>query len=110
MRLLLLCLLLSGCSIWHPPEQRAFAFSAMCHSYDALQTDWAMEHGYVERNPLLGKHPSDNALVGAKAAAIGLTWWAAEQFDTRDRWKVILLTTVPCVAAVIHNHQEGVRP
>lgn len=110
MRILLLCVTLSGCSIWHPAEQRAFAFSMACHTYDVMQTDWAMEHGYVETNPLLGKHPSDNELVAAKAAALGLTWWAAEQFHGDDRWKVIVLTTLPCVAAVVHNHQEGVRP
>lgn len=113
MRLALLALLagLAGCSIWHPPEQRAFAFAVACHTYDLLQTDWALEHGYTEMNPLLGESPSDSTLILHKAAVLGATWAIAEQFpNSADRWKAILLSTIPCVIAVGHNYSEGARP
>jgi hypothetical protein len=103
-------LALSACSIWHPPEQRAFAFAATCHAVDLVQTDWALEHGYREMNPLLGDHPSDNRLIAHKAAVMVATWGIAEQFSGEDRWKAILVTTIPCIIAVGHNYSEGARP
>lgn len=109
--MLLACALaVSGCSVWGPKEQRAFAFSAACHVTDLMQTDWALEHGYREMNPLYGDRPSDNQLVAGKAAALAATWWVAEQYEGDDRWKVIALATVPCLAVVAHNYREGARP
>lgn len=101
---------LQGCSAWYPKEQRAFAFAAVCHAYDLVQTDWALEHGYREMNPLLGDSPSDNQLMAHKAAVMGLTWAIGEGFEGDDRWKAIMLSTIPCVIAVGHNHSEGARP
>lgn len=101
---------LGGCSTWGPKEQRAFAFSAVCHTVDLVQTDWALEHGYRELNPILGSHPSDNKLVAHKAAVMGLTWAIGERFEGDDRWKAIMISTIPCVLAVAHNYREGVRP
>ncbi len=108
--ILLCAALLSGCSTWGPKEQRAFAFSAACHTYDLIQTDWAMEHGYREMNPLVGEHPSDNTLIVTKAATLVAMWGITELIDQPQRWKVLLLATVPCLWAVHHNYEEGVRP
>lgn len=104
-------LAITGCSTWRAPEQRAFAFSVACRSYDMVQTDWALEHGYRETNPLLGDHPSDNKLMAYTAGTLGATYLFADRFKTsEDRVIAILLATAPCVYAVVHNHQEGVRP
>lgn len=103
-------LFLAGCSAWQPAEQRAFAFAATCHAVDLMQTDWALENGFKEANPILGENPSDNELMAFKAAALGVTWWVAENAAPEDRWKAVLLATVPCVAAVAHNYSEGARP
>ena len=107
----LACALLSGCSTWHPREQRAFAFSVACRTVDMVQTDWAMERGYREINPLMGERPSDGKLMAFTAGMVGATWWLAESFDNSDdRVIAILLATAPCVYAVVHNYNEGVRP
>ena len=103
-------LTLAGCSAWGPKEQRAFAFSAACHTVDLMQTDWALEHGFVEKNPALGESPSDNKLIAHKAAVMVATWGIAEQFTGDDRWKAIALATLPCLIAVGHNYSEGARP
>jgi len=38
------------------------------HAVDAIQTREALDHGCVERNPMLGRHPSTGRLVGVWAA------------------------------------------
>lgn len=111
--ILLAALLLTGCSAWQPRDQRAFAFAAACHAVDLMQTDWALEQGgrFKEGNPLLGDNPSDNELMAVKALALGATWWLAEfSVAPEARWKAILFSTIPCLAAVAWNYEQGARP
>ena len=110
MRIALICILFAGCSAWGPKEQRAFAVNAVCNAYDMVQTDWALEHGYEEKNPLLGGHPSDNELMAHKTAVMAATWAVAESFEGDNRWKAIAAMTIPCILVVAHNHSEGARP
>lgn len=109
MRLIALVVLLAGCSTWQPPEQRAFAVAVVCQTVDLMQTDWALENGYYEANPILGAEPTDNELIAFKAAALGATW-AVGEFNPAHRWEAIGIATLPCLAAVAHNYSEGARP
>lgn len=111
-RLLLLCAAaaLSGCSVWQPAEQRAFAFSMACQAVDLMQTDAALENGMHEANPLLGSHPSDGKLVAAKVVAVAGTFYLAEAVNPENRVTAILLATVPCLYVVAHNYSIGARP
>lgn len=38
------------------------------HAIDAVQTREALDHGCVERNPMLGRHPGNGRLIGVWAA------------------------------------------
>jgi len=41
---------------------------------DALQTTWGQRNNEWESNPILGRHPSDLAIVGYFGAAMVVTW------------------------------------
>ena len=45
---------------------------------DIVSTNDALNRGCVEANPLFGEDPSMGMLIGAKVAALGLSWWFVE--------------------------------
>lgn len=100
----------SGCSSWAPRDRALGAFAVGCHAVDLYQTEWALENGFRERNPLLDDHPSDAELVGFKLAALGAGSWLFNKIDPEARTPLLVVATLPCVFVVIHNHREGARP
>lgn len=104
---------LTGCATgplasWSRTDQALFAVNLGCHGVDYWQTEWALENGYEEGNPLLGSHPSDEKLLAGKAVAGALAWWAGR--DDEKRTASLIALTVPCLAIVAHNYSEGARP
>lgn len=61
-------------SEWTRAERRAFTLSVLAHSLD-LASSLASDERCVERNPLLGSHPSDGALIATKLLALGFEFW-----------------------------------
>lgn len=61
-------------SEWTAAERRAFTFSVIAHSLD-LASSLASDDRCVERNPILGEHPSNGAMIGLKVVAIGFEYW-----------------------------------
>jgi uncharacterized protein YceK len=103
---------LSGCAsfkAWDREDRALYAFNLGCHAIDYAQTSWAIEHGYVEANPLLGESPSNDRLAASKLAAGALTWWVADSASD-DRTRTLLTMTGACLAVLAHNHSEGARP
>lgn len=81
-----------------------------CHTVDYLQTETAMDQGgYYEMNPLLGDHPSDERLLITKGVVLGAHWLLANVLPESLRMPAMVVELVPCVAAVAHNHSEGIR-
>jgi hypothetical protein len=104
-KLLILALLLQGCSV--PQLQVA--------STGLLLTDWAQtkeiasNDNYYERNPILGKNPSQNevdAYFGTVAVANLIVGEVVEKkYAKWYYWAMIALET----AVVSHNINVGVR-
>lgn len=61
-------------SEWTRQERRAFTLSLIAHAID-LGSSLASDERCEEQNPLLGRNPSDGALIGVKLIAIGFEWW-----------------------------------
>lgn len=60
-------------SEWTRQEKRAFVLSLIGHALD-LGTSLASDDRCEEQNPILGRHPSNGALIGVKLLAIGFEW------------------------------------
>lgn len=101
---------LTGCASapWSPADKAMLGFNVACHAMDYRQTEWAMENGYTEVNPLMGDSPSDESLLATKLATQVLIYGAAN--TSKNRAVTLGLALVPCVAAVAHNYSEGARP
>jgi len=56
-------------SEWTRQERIAFTLSTAAHAFDLYTS--MQDNNCVESNPILGKNPSDAALVGIKLLAIG---------------------------------------
>lgn len=61
-------------SEWTKQERIAFGLSLAAHLLD-LGSSLASDERCVEKNPLLGTNPSNGALIGTKAIAIGFEYW-----------------------------------
>jgi len=52
---------------------------------DFATTEWGLDHGYVEANPLVGEHPTDTQIALFKLGSIGVFWGLGELFpDKRE--------------------------
>lgn len=74
LKLILIFFIISGCvanDTWTVKEKKLETTFMVLHTIDTLQTEWALENGYREVNPILGDHPSDLKL-GIWYGAIGL--------------------------------------
>lgn len=103
--------LLAGCAPTQPWTRTAKAMLGVniaCNTADYAQTEWAMEHGYTEVNPLLGDSPSDGRILATKVATQALIYRLADGTDNRTL--TLALALAPCIAAVAHNWSEGARP
>jgi hypothetical protein len=47
---------------WTKQEKAAAVFFVVAHAADAYTTERFRDHGYTERNPILGKYPSDREI------------------------------------------------
>lgn len=61
-------------SEWTKQEKLAFGLSVAAHMLD-LGSSLASDDRCVENNLILGKNPSDAALIGVKVIAIGFEYW-----------------------------------
>jgi hypothetical protein len=103
--------LLAGCAPTKPWTRSAKAMLGLnvaCNTLDYAQTDWAMEHGYTEGNPVLGESPSDGRILATKVATQALIYRLAD--GTENRTLTLALALAPCLAVVAHNYSEGARP
>lgn len=98
MRMLAICLLLTGCAHW------PLAINIGCHVTDGIQTHNALSRGAIEHNPLIGD--SNARLVAVKGIAAGVSWAVYEGVDDDQRIPAMLAMTVPCAAAVYRNYRE----
>lgn len=74
-------------SQWTKQEKIAFTLSALTNAAD-LYTSLNDDGTCVETTPLLGKHPSDGALIGVKLLALGFEYWLynSPRFDRGTHW------------------------
>jgi hypothetical protein len=88
---------------WDKPEKAMLASYAALHVIDYGQTVAALEDGYVEGNPMFGKHPSRGKIILIKALVCGGTIYAAHKW--KDQRKVLLAFGIVWgVTAVTHNY------
>jgi hypothetical protein len=101
---------LTGCASapWTATDKALLGFTVACHAVDYAQTEWGVENGYTEMNPLMGDAPSDGRILGTKLAMQALIVGAADYSENRA--VSLGLALVPCVAAVAHNYSLGARP
>lgn len=110
--------LLSGCASfqhpfagWSDRDKAIFAVNVGCHALDTAQTAWAMgEPGFKEMNPIFGSDPDEKTVIGLKALALGATYWANDISPPETRTGSLLMVTIPCLAVVAWNHEQGARP
>lgn len=91
-------------------DKAMLGFNVACHAVDYRQTEWAMENGYTEINPVMGESPSDDRLLGTKLATQALIYGAAHTSRAENRALMLGVALLPCVAGVVHNYNEGARP
>lgn len=74
-------------SEWTKEEKIAFTLSVAAHMAD-LGTSLASDERCVESTPLLGKNPSNGALIGVKILAIGFEYWLynTPRFSNGTHW------------------------
>ncbi len=76
---------------------------------DARQTQWAVRHGYRERNPLLGSRPSQRAVNEHFLAMVALhglvSAWMPPLYRRQWQWGSLAVEAF----AVAHNAWIGVR-
>lgn len=72
-------------SQWTKKEKIAFTLSTIANVAD-LATSVASDERCVERNPLLGKSPSDASLIVVKLLAIGFEYWVynSPRFENQE--------------------------
>jgi hypothetical protein len=105
---LLCALLLSGCADWSARDYSVLAGHVSCAFVDGYQTHWATRHGFNEKNPLMGNHPTDNQMLAAKTINVAFVWDVAEAAgDEKYQWLTVSL--VPCEIAVVHNALIGAK-
>lgn len=100
---------LSGCAGWSNRDMTMMAANVACHATDFQQTRWALDHGYLEANPLLGHEPSTGKMLGVKTVGIFLIWDIGEAAGPDERFNWLTAAMVPCSAAIIHNYAIGAR-
>lgn len=69
---------LSGCDSWTKQDKDLFTILICAQTADFVTTEYALDHGFKEINPLLGDFPDDTDIVLFKAGAIGLFYVLGE--------------------------------
>jgi hypothetical protein len=81
--LALATLVTGGCvSTWSPRDKTLAASYLAAQVVDYGQTNYALENGYSEANPLLGSSPSSGKILAYKGVASALAFWLADRFPS----------------------------
>ena len=64
---IIILLLLTGCTLnprpWTVQEKQAATFFMLAHTGNAFSTHYILDNGMHERNPVLGRYPSDREVT-----------------------------------------------
>ena len=63
----------------------------------------------IERNPILGSHPSKEKIVLYKAAFMGATYVGLNNTNPKTRRTALLIINTITLASVVNNHNIGLR-
>jgi hypothetical protein len=106
---LALCLSLSANDPWTPAQKYAEAAYFTLTTADMLQTLEFRRAGGYEKNPLLGREPSQSRVIVGITTAMALHWWITDMLPSRYRkyWQYVWIGIE--ADAVRHNWRCGYR-
>ena len=67
------------------------------HTADVGLTLYGLEHGFVERNPVVGPDPGPVRLIAVKAGVLGVAWVVKEWLPQHEK----LVWTISTMSGVI---------
>jgi hypothetical protein len=103
--LLLMTLVLSGCSHWSTKEKILFVGAASANAADYYTTTRYLDIGGTEANPLLGKRPNHGEVLTFKAISLGVCFLAGELFP-EDRENIFFWNMLLSGGAAGWNHHQ----
>lgn len=105
LRSLLLATAVVACaSGWTRPQLTVGFVATGAIATDCAQTEALLDAGWVERNPLLGRRPTDARLWGSCAAGAAAMWIVADALP-KARFPLFAIVTAVELAMIGHNAQ-----
>jgi hypothetical protein len=102
-----LLLVASGCtSTWSRGEKALAAGYVAANVVDMGQTNYALQNGYAEGNPMYGSAPSAGKILAIKGVTTAATMWMADRFPSRR--KLILGMGLGLQAGIVGNNARYV--
>lgn len=92
---------------WTKKEQSLYAANILVAYIDHKQTNYGLDNGYSEKNPLYGNRHPDKS-IAINALAYGAVYWAVGHYAEDETTTYLLGGLLSRTAVVVHNDSIGV--
>ena len=92
---------------WNTTDKNLYKTYLIGTTLDYIQTKNAIDNGYVEGNPFLGKNPSSDRLLLQKTLSATMVYWSFNRLDEKKRRKGLLIVNGIQWGVVIKNEHIG---
>lgn len=96
---------------WTPADTKREIAVTIVRALDWGQTRYIAQHPdkFYERNPILGRHPSVNAVDTYFAVTTSIHWFMAKKLNSKNRKRFQYVFLVFGALNVANNYRVGVR-